>query len=181
MSIVRQDLVITVNEKNEWTGTMEKLLAHQRGILHRAFSVFVLNSNGNMLLQRRAAEKYHSGGLWTNTCCSHPAPGESTFAAAHRRLKEEMGFDCEVSPIFDLRYKADVGNGLIENEYDHIYLGRYDGHPSVNPEEVMDYKYLPLEDIAQWLEQSPGDFTEWFRLAFPTFVSNVKDTAIVPA
>ena len=114
--------VIVVNEKDEWLGSMEKLLAHKEGVLHRAFSVFVVNDKNELLLQQRAEGKYHSGGLWSNTCCSHPAPGESTTAAAHRRLQEEMGFDCDIEKIFELRYKSDVGNGLIENEYDHIYI-----------------------------------------------------------
>jgi isopentenyl-diphosphate delta-isomerase len=133
--------VIVVNEKDEWMGTMEKMEAHINGTLHRAFSVFILNDSAELLLQQRAAGKYHSAGLWSNTCCSHPMPAESTLAAAHRRLKEEMGFDCELKPLFTLRYKAVVGD-LIENEYDHIYIGKYNGPVTMNTEEVQNFKFL---------------------------------------
>jgi isopentenyl-diphosphate Delta-isomerase len=174
MMKLQRDLVITVNEQDEWTGTMEKMRAHEEGVLHRAFSVFVLNEHNEMLLQQRSLGKYHSGGLWTNTCCSHPAPGESTVAGAHRRLMEEMGFDCELQPLFKFRYKADVGGGLIENEYDHIYIAQYNGKIEPNPDEVMDYKYLPLDEVLSWLKESPQDFTTWFNLAMPEFTSLLR-------
>lgn len=169
----QQGLVITVNERDEWTGTMEKMKAHTDGVLHRAFSVFILNEHNEMLLQRRATGKYHSGGLWTNTCCSHPAPGESTINAAHRRLMEEMGFDCALEPCFHLRYKADVGNSLTENEYDHIYIGRYDGKISPDPDEVMDYKYVPVDEVIKSLNEQAQDYTAWFRLAMPKFMEYI--------
>lgn len=171
--------VIVVNERDEWLGVMEKLAAHKEGVLHRAFSVFVLNDKDELLLQRRAIDKYHSGGLWTNTCCSHPMPAESTLSAAHRRLAEEMGFDTELEPVFTLRYKADVGNGLTENEYDHIFFGRSSSEPLLNPDEAMDYRYASLEEIATWLQQKPGDFTAWFHLAFPMFVHHLQQAATV--
>lgn len=162
--------IIVVNEKDEWIGTMEKMEAHQSGVLHRAFSVFILNHKNEMLLQRRALEKYHSGGLWSNACCSHPQPGESTIGAAHRRLREELGFDCELKPMFHLRYKSDVGELLIENEYDHIYFGIYDGPIEPNPEEIMDYQFVPLDKIESWRKEKPQEFTAWFHLAMPHFL-----------
>lgn len=167
--------VIIVNEKDEWLGTVEKLRAHEEGVLHRAFSVFLLNDNNELLLQKRASDKYHSGGLWTNTCCSHPHPGESTAAAAKRRLVEEMGISgCELKSIFDLRYKSDVGNGLIENEYDHVYIGYYNGTIKLNPDEADDYKYVSLEEVEEWIANEPELFTEWFKLALPKFMKYAK-------
>ncbi|HEY1031875.1 MAG TPA: isopentenyl-diphosphate Delta-isomerase [Flavipsychrobacter sp.] len=166
--------VILVNEQDEWLGTMEKLQAHQKGALHRALSVFILNSKNEILLQQRAFSKYHSGGLWSNTCCSHPAPRESTLHAAHRRLQEEMGFDCELAPIFTLRYKADVSNELIENEYDHIYIGTYDGEIKPNAEEANDYKFISAADLQRWMQEKPEDFTPWFHMAMPRFIAYVQ-------
>lgn len=166
--------VILVNERDEWLGTMEKLEAHKKGALHRAFSVFVTNDKNELLLQQRADGKYHSGGLWSNTCCSHPAAGESTLSGAHRRLQEELGFDCELEPIFTLRYKSDVGNGLIENEYDHIYIGQYNGHVAANAEEVQDYRYVSVDELQDWIERSPNEFTAWFHLALPKFIAYIS-------
>jgi len=170
--------VILVNEKDEWLGTMEKLQAHQQGLLHRAFSVFVLNNKNELLLQQRAAAKYHSGGLWSNTCCSHPAPGESTMAAAHRRLQEEMGFDCPVQQIFTLRYNAQVGEGLIENEYDHIYLGHYNGIVKNNEDEVQDHKFISLDELRRWMKDEPALFTPWLHLALPRFILSISPQPI---
>lgn len=170
--INRQNEVILVNEKDEWLGLEEKMEAHKRGLLHRAFSVFVLNSNNEVLMQQRAAEKYHSGGLWSNTCCSHPRAGESTLQAAHRRLQEEMGFDCELEKIFTFRYKAEVDNMLIENEYDHIYIGYFDGMPALNEEEVAQYKFVALDELAEWVAREPEAFTVWFRMVLPKFVEH---------
>ncbi len=167
--------VILVNEQDEWLGTMEKLEAHQKGLLHRAFSVFVINDKNEMLLQQRADGKYHSGGLWSNTCCSHPAPGESTKAAAHRRLQEEMGFDCDIDAIFTLRYKSDVGNSLIENEYDHIFIGRYSDTVEHNPEEVKDHKFVSITELEQWIKNEPDAFTAWFHLALPKFLAHLSE------
>ena len=128
--------IVLVNERDEPLATMEKMEAHQKGLLHRAFSVFVMNSNKEMLLQQRARTKYHSGGLWTNACCSHPMPGEDVEQAAHRRLQEEMGFNCPLNKLFTFTYYTSFDNGLIENEYDHVFLGVYDGAVAPNAEEV---------------------------------------------
>lgn len=174
-----KDHIILVNEQDEWIGTMEKLEAHQKGVLHRAFSVFVVNSKGEMLLQQRATDKYHSGGLWSNTCCSHPYPGESTIAAAHRRLQEEMGFDCALTPLFHLRYSADVGSELIESEYDHIYMGVYDGPVHINKAEVQDYKLISMEELEAWRQQQPENFTAWFHFAMPQFLQHFNNIALV--
>ena len=130
--------VILVDQQDNPTGSCEKLEAHQKGLLHRAFSVFIFNKKGEMLLQQRAVNKYHSGGLWTNACCSHPAEGEDTIAAAHRRLLEEMGFDTPVEKVFDFVYKADFDNGLTEYEFDHVFVGEYSGAINFNKEEVIE-------------------------------------------
>lgn len=159
--------VILVNERDEPVGTMEKLEAHQNGLLHRAFSVFIINSKGQMLLQQRALDKYHSGGLWTNTCCSHPLPGEDVPFAAHRRLQEEMGFDCPLETIFSFTYRAELNNGLTENEFDHVLAGTYDGAVLPDATEVQSYRFVPLEEIRQLLVKEPTSFTHWFHLAFP--------------
>lgn len=159
--------VILVNQKDEWLGTMEKLKAHKEGSLHRALSVFIFNNKNQLLLQQRAAGKYHSGGLWSNSCCSHPAPGESSMAAAHRRLKEELGFDCNLQEIFTVTYHANVNNELTENEYDHIFIGSYDGSISPNVAEVQEYKFISLSDLETELNKKPGDFTPWLHIIFP--------------
>lgn len=170
------DSVIVVNEQDEQLRTMEKLAAHKEGVLHRAFSVFVLNDKKELLIQQRAHHKYHSGGLWSNTCCSHPMPNEDTEAAAHRRLMEEMGFDCTLRPIFTLRYKADVGNSLIENEYDHIFLGTYQSNVKPNPAEVQAQRYIALKDLQIWMQQEPALFTPWLHLALPKFMQAVAES-----
>jgi isopentenyl-diphosphate Delta-isomerase len=159
--------VILVNENDEEIGFMDKLEAHRQAKLHRAFSVFVFNDNGEMLLQQRAAEKYHSGGLWTNACCSHPAPGEATAAAAARRLQEEMGFSTPLSKIFDFTYRAEFDNGLVEHEYDHVFLGIYSGGIQPDPAEVQDHCYKTLDELKESIEQDPGAFTAWFHIALP--------------
>ncbi len=137
-----EELVVLVDENDKPVGTEEKLKAHQDGKLHRAFSVFIFNSQKQLLLQRRALSKYHSAGLWTNTCCSHPRPEESVLASAHRRLQEEMGFDCELKEIFNFKYKADFDNGLVEHEFDHVIIGYHDQNPISNPNEVDSYKWI---------------------------------------
>jgi isopentenyl-diphosphate Delta-isomerase len=159
--------VILVNEQDEPIGTMEKLAAHEKGLLHRAFSIFIFNNKGELLLQQRAMNKYHSGGLWTNTCCSHPMPGEETIVAAQRRLKEEMGFTTSVEKIFEFVYKAEFSNGLTEYEFDHVFAGEYEGDIAFNKEEVMDYCYKTLPEIRQSLQDHPGNYSKWFVLAFP--------------
>ena len=159
--------VILVNEKDEASGVMGKLQAHEKGLLHRAFSVFVFNAKGEMLLQQRALNKYHSGGLWTNACCSHPEPGEDTTTAAERRLKEEMGFETKIEKVFDFVYKATFENGLTEYEFDHVYTGEYDGKIDFAKEEVMDYCFKKMNEISESMQQNPMRYTAWFRLAFP--------------
>lgn len=159
--------VMLVNESDEVTGEMEKLEAHRKGVLHRAFSVFIFNLEGELLLQRRALDKYHSAGLWTNTCCSHPSPGEDDKQAARRRLTEEMGFTTELEKLFSFTYRAAFGNGLIEHELDHVFAGLYDGPVIPDPTEVMDTAYRPLSWISAMLETDPEAFTVWFRIAFP--------------
>lgn len=169
-----KNLVVLVNERDEETGSMEKMEAHHTGALHRAFSVFILNDKGEMLLQQRAMEKYHSGGLWSNACCSHPFIGEDVEAAAHRRLQEELGFDTELKKMFVFRYNSDVGGGLVENEMDHIFIGDYSSRVKCNPAEVMGAEFLSITSIRTWLAESPGDFTAWFRLAFPEFLEHLQ-------
>ncbi len=159
--------VILVDEKDQQHGSIEKMEAHQKGLLHRAFSVFIFNSKGELLLQQRALDKYHSGGLWTNACCSHPKPGEETFDAANRRLNEEMGFNIPLQKIFDFVYKAEFENGLKEYEFDHVFVGEYNGKIRFNNEEVMDHSYKDMEWIRQSLRLNPEKYTAWFHLAFP--------------
>ena len=156
-----------VNDKDEPVGTMEKMLVHQHGLLHRAFSVFIFDSRGRMLLQQRSTRKYHGAHLWTNTCCSHPFPGEETDAAAYRRLQEEMGFTTQLKKVFKFKYRAEVENNLIEHEYDHVFAGEYEGVININPEEVADYRYQSIPELKKAVTQQPESFTTWFRLAFP--------------
>jgi len=157
--------VILVDENDQPIGTMEKLEAHHKGVLHRAFSVFVFNSAGELMLQRRAAHKYHSPGLWTNTCCSHPRMGETAEEAAHRRLVEEMGFDCDLEYGFHFIYKKQVGE-LIEHELDHVFLGTFDGEPNLNPEETDGWRMMGLDQVATDMEANPDHYTEWFKICF---------------
>jgi isopentenyl-diphosphate Delta-isomerase len=160
--------VILVNEQDEAIGTMPKLEAHQKGVLHRAFSVFIFDSRGRMLLQQRAATKYHGAHLWTNACCSHPYPGELTAAAAQRRLQEELGFVIPLQTIFSFTYKAEVENGLIEHEFDHVFTGEFEKEIQFNTAEVAAVRYAEMEAIKADLQKAPHLFTTWFRLAFPT-------------
>ncbi|HEY0679349.1 MAG TPA: isopentenyl-diphosphate Delta-isomerase [Chitinophagaceae bacterium] len=159
--------VILVNEQDEQVGVMDKLEAHQQALLHRAFSVFIFNQQGEMLLQQRAEDKYHSGGLWTNACCSHPSPGEETAQAAQRRLQEEMGFSTSLIKIFDFTYKAEFENGLTEHEFDHVFLGIYNGKIQPDPAEVQDYHYTSMDDLKIRMNDEPGAFTAWFHIAMP--------------
>lgn len=159
--------VILVDNKDRVLGTMEKMEAHEKAQLHRAFSVFVFDEHGNMLLQQRARTKYHSGGLWTNSCCSHPRPEEDTLAAANRRLKEEMGFETELQKVFDFVYKADFDNGLTEYEFDHVFVGTYNGPILPDPAEVSNYTFQSMEAIQESLQKNPEIYTRWFHIAFP--------------
>jgi isopentenyl-diphosphate delta-isomerase len=159
--------VILVDEYDQPCGPMDKIEAHRKGLLHRAFSIFIFNRHGEMLLQQRAKEKYHSGGLWTNACCSHPQPGEPTSEAAIRRLREELGFITPLEKIFDFVYKTPVCNGLTEHEFDHVFAGEHNGDINFDPTEVNQICYRPVEIIKQDLAQHPDKYTSWFRLAFP--------------
>lgn len=156
--------VTLVDEHDRVVGTAEKLTAHREALLHRACSVVLFNSRGEMLLQQRDASKYHSGGLWSNTCCTHPRPGESARDAATRRLREEMGIDAELEPAFEFVYRADLGSGLIEHEYDHVFVGRAEGPPHPNASEVSDWRWASIEHVKNELRHAPSRFTSWFPL-----------------
>ena len=158
------EMVVLVDEQDNETGVMPKLEAHEVGLLHRAFSVFVFNNKGELLLQQRALDKYHSAGLWTNTCCSHPRPGENVLDAAHRRLIEEMGFDCELKEVFSFVYKASMENDLTEHEYDHVFTGIYDSVPVINELEVAAWKFVSKAALLSDIELFSGNYTEWFKI-----------------
>lgn len=160
------EYVVLVNEEDKSIGTMEKMEAHTKGALHRAFSVFIFNSKGELLLQQRALEKYHSPGLWTNTCCSHPRPDEAVEDAAHRRLAEEMGMECSLDYRFRFLYKAQFNNGLIEHELDHVFFGRSDMPPLLNAQEVADYRYIKMELLEKDLKEFPENYSPWLRVCF---------------
>lgn len=160
------EFVVLVDNNDNQIGLMEKQAAHLNPTLHRAFSIFIFNSKGEMLLQQRALTKYHTPGLWTNTCCSHPRDGESLADATKRRLKEEMGMECELKEVFNFIYKADVMQGLIEHEFDHVFVGTTDAIPIINREEVEVYKYETVENIKKDIEKHPEDYTAWFKIAF---------------
>jgi isopentenyl-diphosphate delta-isomerase len=150
---------------------MDKMEAHEKGLLHRAFSIFVFNSHGDLLLQQRAEDKYHSGGLWTNTCCSHPMPGEETLAAAQRRLLEEMGFNTELEMAFSFIYRTDFDNGLTEHEVDHVFTGLFDGVVKPDPSEVGNYSFQSIPAIRHSIRTEPQLYTSWFKIAFPKLES----------
>lgn len=168
------DWCILVDENDNEIGKAEKMKVHEDGMLHRAFSVFILNDRGELLLQKRASVKYHSPGLWTNTCCSHPVPGETAVAAGERRLMEEMGFSVALQPAFSFLYRADVGDGLIEHEFDHVLVGRYNAIPEMNPEEVEDFRYVALDELLQEVERAPEQFTTWFRILLQQHLDQLK-------
>jgi isopentenyl-diphosphate Delta-isomerase len=166
---MEQELVVLVDENDNEVGVAEKLEAHQKALLHRAFSVFIFNSNGELLLQQRAKSKYHSAGLWTNTCCSHPRPNELVLDAAKRRLDEEMGLVLELEKKFDFIYKTPFDNDLTEYEFDHVFVGYTDEAPVINRDEVEDYKWKSLEEIKADLLLFPNSFTSWFKIAIMKF------------
>jgi isopentenyl-diphosphate delta-isomerase len=157
------DQVVLVDPNDVQIGTMEKYEAHRKGLLHRAISVFLFNSNGQWLLQQRADDKYHSQSLWSNTCCTHPYPGEANLDAAHRRLEEEMGLRCELTDVFHFLYKEPLDNELTEHELDHVFMGVCDDLPVLNPMEVMAYRFIDFKDLVAEIEQDPEQFTVWFR------------------
>lgn len=159
-----EEKVVLVNEKDEVLGLMEKMQAHENGLLHRAFSVFLFNENGDMLLQRRASKKYHSPLQWTNACCSHPRANETYKQAAERRIKEELGITCDISEKFHFIYKADVGQELWEHELDHVFVGKYEGDFQLNPDEVQEVRYISMQDLEAEIKLHPEHFTEWFKI-----------------
>ena len=162
----KEECVILVDENDVPTGEMGKMAAHEQGLLHRAFSIFIFNKRGELLLQKRAASKYHSGGLWTNTCCSHPRPGESVMDAAHRKLIQEVGFDCELKEVFHFTYHAELDKGLTEHEFDHVLFGIYENDPILNPEEAEDFLWVSMEHLEADIKQNPESYTVWFRICF---------------
>lgn len=166
-------MVVLIDNNDNPIGEMEKQEAHEKGLLHRAFSVFIFNSKGELLLQRRAGHKYHSGGLWTNTCCSHPAPEEDITSAARSRLKMEMGIDAPLRFIRKFTYKAPFSNGLTEYETDYIYVGYTNQLPSVNPDEVSEYKYLTPEQIRQDIKLHPERYTAWLTIIMENFIEEI--------
>jgi isopentenyl-diphosphate Delta-isomerase len=163
--------VVLVDQQDRPLGRMEKLLAHEKGVLHRAFSIFIFNKRGEILLQQRAAGKYHSGSLWTNACCGHPLPGEDTIEAAERRLNEELGFKTGIEKIFDLVYKTGFENGLTEHEFDHVFAGIYDDAVKADPAEVMAISWRDMREVSRSMSTNPQLYTVWFRLIFPRIES----------
>ena len=173
--IMQEELVVLVDEKDNEIGLMPKMEAHEKAVLHRAFSVFILNNDGELMLQQRAASKYHSPLLWTNTCCSHQRHGEGSIDASKRRLQEEMGFVTEIEELFTFIYKAPFDNGLTEHELDHVLLGYFNDEPALNRDEVEAWKWASLETIEKDMEQRPEDYTAWFKIVFPQFKKHVNE------
>lgn len=172
-----EEQVILVNEYDEQIGLMPKMEAHEKAVLHRAFSVFIFNANNELMLQQRAAHKYHSPLLWTNTCCSHQRDGESNIEAGTRRLKEEMGFTTDLKETTSFIYKAPFDNGLTEHELDHIMLGYYENEPIINKQEVEDWKWMPLEDVKHDINVHPEQYTAWFKIIFEKFYNYINTNA----
>jgi isopentenyl-diphosphate delta-isomerase len=166
--------IILVNTENNIVGYGEKMQVHRDGLLHRAFSIFVVNQKGELMLQKRAVEKYHSGGLWANTCCSHPLKDENFDETIHIRLMHEMGFDCELEAFFKFIYRAELDNDMIEYELDQVFIGDFEGEPNPNPEEVEDWQWIDIEFLKQDLEQNPAIYVYWLKAAFPEFYANYK-------
>jgi len=172
---MKEEEVILVNELDEPIGLMPKLEAHQKAVLHRAFSVFVLNDQNEIMLQQRAHHKYHSPLLWTNTCCSHQRNGETNIEAGSRRLFEEMGFQTDLKELFHFIYKAPFDNGLTEHELDHVMIGYYNGSPNINPEEVEDWKWMKIEDVKTDMVVNAAIYTVWFKIIFDEFYHYLED------
>lgn len=171
---MKEEQVILVNEKDEQIGLMAKMEAHEKALLHRAFSVFVFNDQNQLMIQQRALGKYHSPGLWTNTCCSHQRERESNIEAGKRRLQEEMGFTTELKDTISFIYKAPFDNGLTEHEFDHILVGHYNGEPVLNPEEAHAYKWIGLEELKEDMKNNPEDYTEWFKIIFDKYYKHIQ-------
>ncbi len=171
---MNEENVILVNENDEQIGVMPKLEAHKKAKLHRAFSVFIFNNTQELLLQQRAKTKYHSPGLWTNTCCSHQREGETNIEAGTRRLQEEMGFTTNLKEVTSFIYKAPFENGLTEHEYDYILTGNYEQDPKINPQEVAAFKWMPIEEIKQDLKKNPQNYTVWFKIIFDNYYNFIN-------
>ncbi len=169
-----EEQVVLVDGDDHAVGTMGKIQAHREGQLHRALSVFVFNNEGELLLQKRADSKYHSPGLWTNTSCSHPRPGENIADAASRRLAEEMGMSCALTFVFSFTYRSELDQGMIEHEIDHVFVGRTDDVPEPDSSEVSDWAYADLEEIRNQIETTPDRFTSWFPLCFERVIENIS-------
>lgn len=171
---MNEEKVILVNEKDEQIGLMPKLEAHKKAVLHRAFSVFIFNDRNELMLQQRALNKYHSPGLWTNTCCSHQRDGETNLQAGKRRLQEEMGFVTELNETTSFIYKAPFDNGLTEHEFDHVMVGYYNNNPIINTTEVASWKWMPVETVKEDIKTQPELYTEWFKIIFDKFYDHIK-------
>ncbi|MBK5192357.1 MAG: isopentenyl-diphosphate Delta-isomerase [Flavobacteriaceae bacterium] len=171
---MEEEKVILVNEKDEPKGLMPKMEAHEKGLLHRAFSVFVFNDKNELMLQQRALSKYHSPGLWTNTCCSHQREGESNIEAGKRRLQEEMGFTTDLKDTMAFIYKAPFDNGLTEHEFDHILVGNFNDVPDLNPQEVSAWKWMKLEEVQKDMKNHPECYTEWFKIIFDKYYQSIQ-------
>jgi isopentenyl-diphosphate delta-isomerase len=169
-----KEFVVLVDREDREVGLMEKMEAHRQGVLHRAFSVFLFNDKGELLLHQRAYTKYHSAGLWTNTCCSHPRAGEKLEDAVNRRLQEEMGIQCNTERRFSFIYQADLEHDLIEHELDHVFLGFYNAEPQPDSDEVNAWKYMSIEDIRKDMQENPESYTAWFRIVFEQAVVQFK-------
>ena len=170
-----EEQVILVDINDNKLGLMPKMEAHEKAVLHRAFSVFIFNDKGKLMLQQRAADKYHSPLLWTNTCCSHQRDGETNLEAGKRRLQEEMGFTTELKEVFWFVYKAPFDNGLTEHELDHVMVGKFNGEPKINREEVASYKWMTLEEVKVDMELNPDIYTEWFKIIFENSFEKLKN------
>ena len=169
-----EEKVILVDKNDNQVGLMPKLEAHEKGVLHRAFSIFIFNSKYELLLQKRASSKYHSGGLWTNTCCSHPREGEDILDAANRRLDEEMGITTSLRKVYDFIYKAELDNQLTEHEFDHVFYGVYDNDPILNKDEAEDFKWVDMETLNNDIIKNEDNYTVWFKIAFEYFYNYLK-------
>lgn len=169
----KEEQVILVDKNDTQIGLMPKMEAHEKAILHRAFSVFIFNIKGELLLQKRASHKYHSPNQWTNTCCSHQRDGESNLTAGKRRLQEEMGFSCELEEVFYFIYKAPFDNGLTEHELDHVLIGYYNDAPIINTEEVGDFRWMHTNDVETDIEKNPNDYTAWFKIIFKEYYNRL--------
>ncbi len=175
------EFVILVDENDNEIGVEEKIKAHEKGKLHRAFSIFIFNSKGEMLIHKRAENKYHSPGLWTNACCSHPRPKESLEEATKRRLMEEMGFNCSLKKAFSFIYKAKFDNGLTEHEFDHVFIGVCDVEPKPNANEVADWKWVKIDELLEDVKEHPEKYTVWFKKALPRVIEYAKSHGIIRA